>query len=222
MDAGFIESYRRVVESLPKQQKRAVEELGNLLQTWSLLQITHVASEVRQRLTTLELFRERILDERTYEIAGEDSIHRILERAMWLVDEHYWLLAGNRTLRRQIGDAMSTEDRKRWGKRRPDFVCCTTPEGRLLIIEIKRPSHVLSVEDLQQVEDYLVLAKKYFKYRSYEAMLVGSSHASAVEDRLAFRTGITARTYGELVDDTEKRYREYLKAFDKPVRTTDS
>src|SRR5436309_2435467 len=124
---------------------------------------------------------------------------------MWLVDDHYWLLAGNRTLRRQIGDAMSTEDRKRGCNRRPDFVCCTTPEGRLLIIEIKRPSHVLSVDDLQQDEDYLVVAKKYFKYRSYEAMLVGSTHASAVEDRLVYRTGITARTYGEPADDSERR-----------------
>lgn len=129
----------RNTQKLPKQKQRALEDLDLLLQGWSLHVITNVAQQVRSRIETIELFEKQVNDDRTYEITGDNSIHRILERAMWLVDERYWLLHSNRTLLTQIGKEMQKRDKKRYGKKRPDFVCGSYGQ-KLIILELKRPS----------------------------------------------------------------------------------
>ena len=56
---------------------------------------------------------------------------------------------------------------------RPDFVCGSV-DNRLIIMELKRPSHKLVVDDLQQLETYLMVADDYSeKFTSFEAYLVG-------------------------------------------------
>jgi hypothetical protein len=213
-DAGFRQAFLAVVKKLPKQKKRALEELEQLLESWSLHQITSVAQQVKNRLETIELFKKQVLDERTYEIRGYKSIHRILEKAMWLIDERYWLLQSNSTLRTLIGDELSKIDKKRFGKKRPDFVCGTVGD-KLIIIEIKRPSHTLKIEDLNQLETYLTIAEQHLSYRSYEAYLVGNKKDSDLLRRLKHRSSnFKILTYSDLVGYTETRYRKYLENLD--------
>lgn len=126
---------------------------------------------MRSRIETIELFEKQVNDDRTYEIIGDNSIHRILEWAMWLVDERYWLLHSNRTLLNSIAKEMQKRDKKRYGKKRPDFVCGSYGQ-KLIILELKRPSHTLEVEDLNQLEQYMIVAENYTTFRSYEAYLV--------------------------------------------------
>lgn len=137
---------REIVKKLPGQGKTALHQLSDLMEDLTLGQITAVTSEVKRRAGLLELFRDRVLDERTYEITGDGSIHRLLEQAMWIVDERYWLMHSNRQLRTVVGNALAKEDKK-FEKKRPDFVCGTV-DKKLIVIEIKRPSHVLTVDDL--------------------------------------------------------------------------
>lgn len=210
LDAGFRETFVSVVSKLPRQGKRALEELEELLSGWSLHQITYVTQQVKHRLETIELFRKQIEDPRTYEIRGDNSIHRILEKAMWLIDERYWLMHSNRQVRTSIGQALSKKDKKRYGDKRPDFVCGTIGD-RLIIIEIKRPAHKLGVEDLNQLEQYSVLAEDYLKYTAFEGYLVGSARNADLMRYVKRRRGVQVLSYSELVDRSEERYREYLK-----------
>ena len=213
-NAGFRDAYLAVVQKLPKQKARALQDLALLLEGWSLNVVTNVAQQVQSRLETIELFETQVQDPRTFEINGDNSIHRILERAMWLVSEEYWLLHSNKTLRKQIGDEMSKRDKKKFGKKRPDFVCGTVG-NRLIILELKRPSHQLTVEDLNQLETYLAVAKKYFKATSMRGYLVGSSTDDELERRMDFRKGSDILHYSNIIDSTKKRYHEFLKSLDE-------
>ncbi|MHC4720134.1 MAG: hypothetical protein ACYSYT_06635 [Planctomycetota bacterium] len=209
-NTGFSKAFISVVKKLPKQKQKALEELEILLESWSLHQITSVAQEVKRRLETIQLFKTQILDDRTYEIRGDKSIHRILEKAMWLIDERYWLLQSNSTLRTLIGETMAKKDRRQFAKKRPDFVCGTVGE-KLIIIEIKRPSRTLGIDDLNQLETYLTVAEEHFSYRGYEAYLVGRRKDSDLLRRLKHRaTNFKVLTYSELVSSSETRYREYI------------
>lgn len=212
-NAGFREAYLAIVKKLPKQKQRALEDLALLLEGWSLNVVTNVAQQVQARLETIDLFEKQIEDPRTFEIRGDKSIHRILERAMWLVNEEYWLLHSNRTLRVQIGNEMSKKDKKRYGKHRPDFVCGTVG-NRLIILELKRPGHKLDIEDMNQLETYLAVAKKYFKASSARGYLVGSSIDEELERRLEFRKGSEILFYANVIDSTKKRYREFLNTLE--------
>ena len=210
LNAAFRATFLEVVEKLPSQPKKALLELGELLGTWSLAQITAVTQQVKERLDTIELFKRQINDDRTYEIRGATSIHRILEGAMWLVDERYWLLHSNETLRKSIGDALSKQDKERYGDIRPDFVCGTI-DNKLIILEIKRPAHTLTVADLNQLETYFTLAETYSQAKSYEGYLIGKSIDADLQRRMKHRSAhFKIWTYSDLLVDTEKRYKAYL------------
>ncbi|HZS56795.1 MAG TPA: hypothetical protein VFA65_20480 [Bryobacteraceae bacterium] len=214
-DQGFRNAFIAVVKKLPQQRKRALEDLEALLETWSLHQVTAVAQQVKGRLNTIELFKNQVLDERTYEINGPNSIHRILERSMWLIDERYWLLQSNETLRKFIGEEMAKNDRKKFGAKRPDFACGTVGD-KLIILELKRPSHTLKVDDLNQLETYLTVAEKYKKFRGYEGYLIGSRIDDDLARRIKHRSSsYQLLTYSDLLDDAQKRYRDYLKAMEE-------
>lgn len=209
-DDAYAGAFAKVVSRLPSQRAQALGELGELLESWSLLQITGVSREVKSRLATLALFKSQIENDATYEIRGEGSIHRILESAMWILDENYWLLQSNSTLRKFIGEGVFKKGDPE-GTLRPDFVCGNV-EGRLIIIEIKRPSKVMDVDDLNQLETYFAVADNYStSYRAHEGYLVGKSLSPDLERRLKFRRGMSVLTYASLIEKTERRYRDYLK-----------
>jgi hypothetical protein len=212
-NVGFREAYLAIVKKLPKQKQRALEDLALLLEGWSLNVVTNVAQQVQSRLETIDLFETQIEDPRTFEIIGDKSIHRILERAMWLVNEEYWLMHSNRTLRVQIGDELTKKDKKKYGNKRPDFVCGTI-DKRLIILELKRPGHKLDIEDMNQLETYLAVAKKYFKASSARGYLVGSSIDDELERRLEFRRGSDILLYANVIESTKKRYHEFLKSLE--------
>ena len=212
--AGFREAFLAVVRKLPSQRQQALEDLNLLLHGWSLHVITNVAQQVKARLDTIDLFEERIGDPRVFEIRGDDSIHRILERAMWLVDEHYWLLHSNKSLRVSIGKEMAKRDKKRFGMKRPDFVCGTVGD-RLIILELKRPGRKLKVADMDQLETYLTIAEQYFDFRSGHGYLVGSSLDDELKRHLKYRSGFEVLLYANILDGTKKRYHEFLKTIDK-------
>ena len=209
--AGFRDAFVGVLEALPQQGKQALDELENLLRSWSLHQVTAAAHTVKTRLDTIELFRRQVEDDRTFELKGDTSIHRILEREMWLIDERYWLLKSNKTLRNFIGSEMSKRDRKRYGSMRPDFVCGSVG-SKLIIVELKRPGATLKIEDLNQLETYLAVAEDYSqRYRTSEAYLVGNKTDSDLLRRMKYRSrSFKILTYSDLIDRAEDRYRDFL------------
>jgi len=215
---GIDESHRsaiqQIVKKLPAEPELAIRQLSALMEELTITQITAVTSEVQRRVGLLKVFRDRVLDERTYEIRGDGSIHRLLEQAMWIVDERYWLMHSNRQLRTVVTKALEKEDKK-YKTDRPDFVCGAV-DKKLIIIEIKRPSHMLTVADLNQLERYVVLCEEYeTDHKSFEAILVGSKKSSDLDRTLKVRgSRLGVRTYTDLIGDTERRYKRYLDALD--------
>ena len=213
-NAGFREAFTTVVKKLPTQKQRALEDLGLLLQGWSLQVVTNVAQQVKARVETIELFEQQVQDEKTFEITGDRSIHRILERAMWMIDERYWLMQSNNTLRKFIGDGMSKRDQKRYGRKRPDFVCGTVG-NKLIILELKRPAHSLTVDDPAQPETYTVVAEDYKNFSSYEGYLVGAKEDEELKRYLKRRSGFKVLHYADIVDGTRQRYKEFLESVEQ-------
>jgi ribosomal protein L40E len=205
----FLDAYRAIIERLPAEGGEALAKLERLLESWSLHQITQVVGQIRRRLETIDLFEKLVLDDKTYEIKGDRSIHRVLEGAMWLVDERYWLMSSNRTLGTLIGRAIQKERRDEMA-RRPDFACAQLGiQG--VIIEIKRPAHRLTLADLNQAERYLVLAEEHTRGIAWTATLVGRRVNADVRRTAKYRTAVVIRTFADLLVDARGRYEEYLR-----------
>jgi hypothetical protein len=93
---------------------------------------------------------------------------------------------------------------------------CGAVDRKLIVIEIKRPSHTLNVDDLNQLERYVLLCQKYDDDISgYEAILVGQKSSDDLKRTLKLRgSAQKVRTYTQLISDTERRYSRYLEALD--------
>jgi ribosomal protein L40E len=208
-DRDLVPAYRRLIKQLPNESAEALAELEQLLMSWSLHQITRVTAEIRRRLDLIELFEELVMNDKTYELKGERSIHRTLESAMWIVDERYWLMSSNRTLRTLIGGTVAKE-RRRDTSLRPDFACAQLlTEG--VLVELKRPAHPLTPADLNQAERYLILAERFAPAVRWRAILIGQKATDETMRTAKFRTAVTVQTFAELLADARHRYKEYLK-----------
>jgi hypothetical protein len=218
-DRASISRVTRIVTSLKEEGATNVKQLDEVLTDWSLSQATSVLRETKRRLATIELLRESLKNPSTFELRGESSIHSILEQDLWLLDESYWIIQSNRTLKSFIGERLAAKDHREFGKRRPDFVCGTLGD-QLIIVELKRPSHELKKGDLNQIEDYLAISEKYStKFKGYKAYLLGSTISDEIRTYLRYRRGVTVLNYWEVLDAAEKRYGKFLKYRE---RTSDS
>ena len=110
---------------------------------------------------------------------------------------------------------MSKKDKKKYGKKRPDFACGTVGE-KLIIVELKRPAHELKIDDLNQLETYLTIAEEYMDFKTYEAYLMGNKKSADLQRRQKHRSNrFKIWTYTDLIKDTENRYKEFLKTIEE-------
>jgi hypothetical protein len=214
-DKASIARVTHILNTLKEGDTATVTDIDEAFTDWSAVQVAAVLRETRRRLATIELLRESISDEKTFEIRGDNSIHSILERDLWLLDESYWMIQSNQTLKTFIGDKLSEKDAKKYGKKRPDFACGAIG-NKLILVELKRPSHSLTKEDLNQIEEYLAISEKYSQsFRYFDTYLLGSEISDEVRTYLKYRRGVTVQSYWEILDNTEKRYKIFLKSHAK-------
>ncbi len=185
-----------------------IAKTAEILKEISLHDINNFSETVKNRLQKIEFFKKISMSNKTYEIRGIDSIHRFLEKNMWIIDERYWLMHSNETLRSIIGEKVEKDPNKR-----PDFVCGSVG-GKLIIIELKRPAHKLQVDDLNQLENYLSIIESHTgkEVSDYECYLVGKEISDDLRKKIKHRSGkFKIRTFSDLVDDVEKRYSDFKK-----------
>jgi predicted nucleic acid-binding Zn-ribbon protein len=208
-------SILNIFEKLPSEAVKGIDELSELMKNWSLLQITTLTNILRNRLNAIDIFEKAIHNERTYEIKGDNSIHSIMEKSMWLIDENYWVAMSNSSMKNFIIDeyVKETKSEKRL---RPDFACVTF-ENRLILVEIKRPLITLGKKELDQIEKYMIIADKYKGdgYRKIEGFLVGNKVSPEAKLIIKRRTGIEIWTYQDLLEKTRFKYKEFLDALEK-------
>jgi RecB family endonuclease NucS len=88
-------------------------------------------------------------------------------------------------------------------------------DGKLVIVEIKRPSHDLSVDDLNQLETYVDIVEKNSNLAVRDAILLGRQISAELHRIKKYRgSQFKVWNYAEVFDDTENRYKKYLRSKD--------
>lgn len=206
---------KELLTKISIQDPKGMQELTDLMGSMNLLQITSLTSIVKGRLDTIDSFEKLILDDNTYEINSDKSVHRLLEKSMWIIDENYWIVQSNKTLRTLIGDEIIKYDKDKANKR-PDFACVNAA-NKLIIVEIKRPSIVLTKKELDQAEQYHLLIKRYSnqKYTSIEVYLLGNKISAEARELAELRKNVTLSTYGQVLEKCKIKYQDYLKILEQ-------
>lgn len=208
---------KEIILKISKESAEAMNELSDFMDKWNLLQVTSLLSILKARLETIATFEEMIHNDKTYELKGDKSIHRTLEKSMWILDDKYWIAQSNKSLREFIGKELSKTD-KEHQKKRPDFACVNS-SGKVVLVEIKRPSLELTENEINQAELYLRIVKKYKSAAANPVILLVGNKISEESRELANLRGYPILyTYQDMIDNCRKRYHEYLEIVEESNR----
>ncbi len=207
-------TFKEVIGRLAQEGATALSELSDLMSQWSLYQVTSLMHVLRHRLATIDMFATLIEDDGTYELKTDKSVHRTLEKSMWLLKDDYWIAQSNKTLRTVIGKELARGD-KQYEKKRPDFACVNA-SGKIVLVEIKRPSVELRKYEIDQAESYLRIVRKNTGDRKKpDIYLIGRQISQEAHELAELRGYPELLTYQEMISSTRQRYQEYLDIVEK-------
>jgi hypothetical protein len=99
---------------------------------------------------------------------------------------------------------------------RPDFVCKTLLDKHV-VVEIKRPAHMMTHDDVAQLLTYANMLKQHFPQTEVlQCFLVGKSFDPTLATREPLTQGtlsVVPRSFSEVVEGAKRRYEEILKIF---------
>ena len=185
--------------TLDDMMKKAIDNadkplsvLGAFLRTARLAELSSFGRIAEDRLKVIE----RLGDLKNATNTNENDLQKLISNAPWLVNPEWAPVTENQsftTLRREFekyyfkmtGDSISLSDFQQTGKR-PDFVL-SSQEGTVQIIEIKKPHHRLTNEEMDRVISYYDNMEKFLNDPAHSSIRqhFGDFHITIVCDDLA-------------------------------------
>jgi len=211
MTEAKIELFERLEKETTPE---GIKKLTNLLEEYDLPQLTSVASILTDRLQRLQLLEKTIQNENAYEIKSKDSVHNQLASAFWIFNDSYWLVRSNQSLSGFLEKKYQNKSIE--GQLRPDFICANDQKN-LLIVELKRPSHSVTKDDINQVEDYLISVDEFYPSTPFskKGYIVAKSITPHMQKRVEDTKSVEFMSYTQLISECRERYKEYLDIIEK-------
>ena len=187
--ATFDDMMRKAAE----QQDTTLSALTSILRTARVAELASFGRIASDRIKVMNRL-EKLKDDKDTE---EDSLQKLIEDAPWLVNPEWAPVTANQTLstlrtefekyfQRKTGEAITLTDFHRPTKR-PDFVL-TTQEGVVQIIEIKRPAHKLTNDEMDRIVTYHQQMSAFLEdplNEQFAKSLPGGFHITLVCDDVA-------------------------------------
>ena len=164
-------------EQLSSAAATGVGPLGvvaNILRTARVAELSSYGMIADKRVKVIEKITELKDDPATLEDALQDSI----EEAPWLINPQWSPITANQTLQ-SLKDEFTKYYKERTGQdiylepfdkanRRPDFVL-SSQDGKLQIIEIKRPKHGLQNDEWDRIQVYIDAMDAFLRHEGHKA-----------------------------------------------------
>lgn len=161
--------YRTLLEHIADASPRDVVFLADSLSAFSLAEMAFLGEQAQARIAFLDQLERLCRDDD----ALESSIHKAIEGAFWIFGPEYSLFSSNQTLKKQVEEYLNKKYVGTRAEKRPDLLLSEDLDGRLLLIEFKRPKHPLNHQDYQQATTYRHEFSKYTDQEIQIALLGG-------------------------------------------------
>jgi len=196
-----------IIDELKKASDEDIKKIAGLLQKWGLQEVALIVEIIKGRLEALEKFDEIVENDASLELK---DIHPVLEKNLWLLDDNYRLYASNESIKKHVEKKILAKYKGKENKR-PDLICKKLLE-KVVIIELKRPSHKINEADLAQVLSYKKLIREHTPSAKYiDVFLLGNNYDESVRDKDLEKSNIFLYSFSEIVDSAKRRYDEILK-----------
>ena len=148
-----------------------VAELAEILELWGLYEIGEIARRARRRLTILEKFEELAWNSESLEL---QDVHRMLEKNVWIIGDEYELFVSNSTMKRTVEKVFGQTYHGERARSRPDLILAGTADNYLLL-ELKRPSHRVTMNDVVQAREYRGDILEHLPRKRIEICVIGGT-----------------------------------------------
>lgn len=197
LESDEREGIINIMDNINKLSSEERRSLNELLQKTTLSKIIKTVSMIQNRLEVIETLKTLVYDLEAF-TNERDHIQKIIEENYWLFGENYHLVSADKNfevaLSKYIYKLEGYKDEERYLKdnpqklRRPDIFMCrsqslnfenSTQGEENIIVELKAPKVVLSIDIYRQVEDYMRLITKEPRFNStlrrWKFIMVGKS-----------------------------------------------
>lgn len=190
------------------------------LSQWKVLESRAILEVVKGRLDIIDKFHHMIVNNAPETPRGSrDNMHDLLAGYPWLLNPEWQVLAEEKTISRQLREwnAKDVEDEE--NRTRYDFLALSD-ERRLVIIEIKRSGHQVTLDELQRLERYYAKLAPAQDGNLYMVMICGSRDGIPQNTLRSWdeREDGDVRVWSEIYQKTRRYYEHYRAILEGDVQ----
>ena len=222
IDFWKFDSFREMAKDIKDAGIEEPDKLLNLFREWEILEAKEMAKVTEGRITTIEKLHY-LIETNALEVP---TLHNFLKEFPWVIDPRWTLVADEVRYSDLLRDTFSESDDIPETDRRIDFLCVR--EGtHLVVVEIKRPKSKASVDELNQIEDYVSFMRDHIKrttdpHYQYKTVtgyllcgnLVDTYKVREKRENLA-EAGIYIKRYEDLIEMVQRAHTEFLKRYNE-------
>lgn len=145
----------------------------------------------------------------------ESTIHKILEHNLWILGNAYSRMSSNKTLKNAVKDCLGRKYEGDNESDRPDLLLSEDIHQSYLLIELKRPSHILNSDDENQAVKYRNKLHHYFHGKKINIILIGGKISNDISS-LYSRDEVKYLSYKDVLSNARTNLDWLLKDLDLP------
>lgn len=194
------------------------------MREWKVLESRAVLEIVKGRLGIIEKFHQMIVNNapETKSKNISDNMHDLIAGSPWLLNPEWQVLSEEKTISKQLAEWGAEEIKDQDALKRYDFLALTD-ERRLVIIELKRSGHAVTLDDLQRLERYREKLSKAHRKEIYMVMLCGGTLdvSDLYQQMWAKRSDGEIATWSQVYDKVRQYYEHYRAILEGDVSHAD-
>jgi hypothetical protein len=192
LDGLEKDEYWFVLKRIDEAKDEDVESFATALAEFGLLEITVMAEQAVRRMRFLDDLDQLIANDATI----ESTMHKALEKNLWVFGPEYSLMSSNQTLARIVEEYVGKKFTGERASKRPDLFLAQNIYGRHLLIEFKRPSVTVGRDDENQAEKYRDDLTEHFK--DIEIIVIGGKRDTKLATEYSAK-GIQLVSYADVI-----------------------
>jgi len=175
--------YWEIIKDIESNRDSDVEKIADALNYFGILEISIISNQAINRLRFLDELDILISNSKTL----EKTMHKALEHNTWIFGDDYSLLTSEKTLKNVIDDILNKKYKGNNNLNRPDLLVGRKRNQELLLIELKRPSFILTRNTEMQALEYYDELSEYFRNERIEIMLIGKKTRDNIKTKPEFK-----------------------------------
>lgn len=194
VDAIEKDYYWNIIQNIESARDRDVEKFAEALCEFGLLEMSIVTGQATNRLRFLDELDILISDANTL----ESTIHKALEKNLWVLGSRYTLIFSNKTLSAGIHNYLDKKFTGERANKRPDLFLGESITRQHLLIEFKRPSEIVGRDAENQALKYRDDLNSMIHDKKIEIIVIGGKVDAKISSHNE-RDDVKLLTYSDII-----------------------